>query len=65
MVPETLASYLAYGTRIYFETITIPVSDICVLCEAPASLLKWNASNRTLDLLSQEVSVICVCVCMC
>ena len=56
MVPETLASYLAYGTRIHFETMTVPVSHICELCEVPAALLKWDASNRTLELLSQHVS---------
>jgi hypothetical protein len=66
VVPETLASYLAYGTRIHFERITVPVSHICGLCETPTSLLKWDASNRSLDPLSVQVifhaSVLCILI---
>ena len=55
-VPSTLACYLSHGTRILFETITIPVSDISGLTENPLSLLTWNLECETLLDLSQEVS---------
>lgn len=54
-VPGTLASYLSYGARIIFESISIPVSDILGLCQNPLSLLRWDASRGTLSQLSPEV----------
>ena len=56
-VPDTLASYLHHGTRIVYETVTIPVSDIVGVCQKPLSLPKYNPDgNETLSLVSQEVS---------
>lgn len=55
-VPNTLASYLPYGTRIVFETITLPISDVIGPSEKPLSLLRWDPSNETLSQVSQEVS---------
>lgn len=55
MIPDTLASYLPYGTLIKFETLVIPISHISELCEAPHSLLKWDSSTLTLDQVSQQV----------
>lgn len=64
VVPATLASYLAYGTLIHFETISVPVSNISDLCETPHSLLKWEASSQTFCRFSQQVSVFTL-MCMC
>ena len=55
-IPDTLASYVSYGTRIVFETITISISHILSACQRPLSLLKWDSSNKTLSQISSEVS---------
>ena len=56
MIPDTLASYLPYGTLIKFETLSVPISNISGLCEAPHSLLRWDSSTLTLAQVAQQVS---------
>ena len=58
VVPETLACYDPYGTLIRFETITIPVSHISELGQAPLSLLKWNSSSQALPQVPRDVSAL-------
>ena len=60
MVPDTLASHLAYGTLIHFERLSVPISHISGLCQKPHSLLKWDALNHTLLQVPVEVSVFTV-----
>lgn len=55
-VPDTLASYVSYGTRIVFETIAVSISHILNVCQQPLSLLKWDSSNKTLSQIPREVS---------
>lgn len=54
-VPNTLASYLSYGSRIIYESLAIPISDILGHSQTPLSLLKWDPLHATLSQMSQEV----------
>lgn len=55
-VPDTLASFVPYGTRIVFETVTIPITGIIGPCQRPLSLLRWDHMSATLLQVSEEVS---------
>lgn len=55
-VPNTMAEYLPFGTRVVFDTVTLPISDIVGISEKPLSLLRWDHSSETLSQVSQEVS---------
>ena len=55
VLPNTEACYLHHGTLICFETISVPVSHILDLCQAPYSLLKWEASGQKLLMVTRQV----------
>lgn len=54
-IPETLASYIPYGTLIVFESIDIPITDIINVCDKPLSLLHHDSSTRTLLRVDDQV----------
>ena len=57
MCVDTLARYVPYGTRIIFERITIPISNIVSKCQEPLSLLRWDPSTSSLNQLGPQVGV--------
>lgn len=60
MVPSTSACYVSYGTLIRYETISVPISHLHELRQAPHLLLNWDAASQTLLQVSQPVSAFCV-----
>ncbi len=63
LVPCTSACYISRGTLIRFESISVPVSHISELCQAPCSLLNWDDSSQTLLQVPQQVSAL-ILVCL-
>lgn len=57
VVPDTLASYVPYGTLIMYEAMEMAVGNIVGLCQKPLSLLKWDASGLVLSQVCEQVSL--------
>ena len=55
MCVNTLACYVPHGTRIIFERIVIPISDIVCVCDKPLYLLRWDPSALSLNQLGPQV----------
>ncbi len=54
-VPDSLVSYLAYGTLIHFQTMDVSIQDIYEVCGKPHALLIWDSSIAELTQMDREV----------